>query len=708
MNQAELRLGTPDRIKRMLNPQSVVFVGGSNLLPAVAFTQGKGYQGQIYIINPYHDEIAGFKCYKTVSQLPQTPDLAFVSVPKEHAIDVVGSLAKCGVTGTVCNSAGFSELKDDGVNRQVKLVEAAAQMPVLGPNCPGFANFVDKAAFMQDHFGDHENISQGVAVISNGGAYLSDLGTTRRSLQVAYLIGVGNQAMISIGDMLDVVLDDPRVKAVNLYIESFHNVPALSRAALKAIRKNVPVVVVKGGRTSAGERAAQTHTASLAGDDIVASALFKRLGFIQAINPIQAIETLKMLTCTKRPTGPRLAFATSSGSYAVLGGDAADQAGLQVAPMPVETVESIKPQIPHFVLPSNPLDIAESQFEADHTHEQIFEKFLTGDQYDIALLMMSFPPPGGWEAESWYRTAASFARICKQLDLPSVFVNTVPEDLPIDAQDQMLKQNVAPLMGMDHGIRAIADALQAHQIQVELKKMSDQEIVLPACKRSVEKRVMLDEYTAKQRLSDVGVSVPISCVIGSSDETAEGLNFPVVLKALSANLLHKTELGAVALNIQNQQELHQVVQQMKQSLSESALEIEVEKFLVEEMICAAVAELMVSIRFVQDIGMVLTLAIGGTTVELLNDTVTVILPASRQSILRALQQLKLYPLLTGWRGQAHADIEAMMQVVDALINFTRDNEEHLELLEVNPLVLCEQGKGAYALDAVLSIRQTDG
>jgi len=225
------------RIKRMLNPESVVFVGGSNLVPAIDYTRGKGYQGRIHVVNPFHDEIAEIACLKSVDQLTEIPDLGFVSVPKEHVIDSVKALAKLGVIGTVCNSAGFSELKDDGIDREAELIEAAGQMPLLGPNCPGFANFVDNSAFMQDHMGDHEHVSEGVAVISNGGAYISDLCCARRSLAVAYAIGVGNQAVLSIGDMMEVVLDDPRVKAVNVYIESFHNVPALGRAALKAETK---------------------------------------------------------------------------------------------------------------------------------------------------------------------------------------------------------------------------------------------------------------------------------------------------------------------------------------------------------------------------------------------------------------------------------------------------------------------------------------
>ncbi len=698
-------LSKPQRIKQMLNPESVVFIGGSNLVPAIDYTRSKGYQGSIHVINPYHDEIAGIACLKAVDQLPEIPDLGFVSVPKEYVIENVRSLAQFGVVGTICNSAGFSELKDDGIDREAELIEATGEMPMLGPNCPGFVNFVDNAAFMQDHFGDHDKVEQGVAIISNGGAYISDMCCARRSLSVAYAIGVGNQAMLSIGDMLDVVLDDPRVRAVNLYIESFHDVPALSRAALKAVRKNIPIVVVKGGLTEVGERAAQTHTASIAGDNVVASALFERFGFIEAANPVQAIETLKMLTCTKRPQGPRVAFLTSSGSYAVLGGDAAQRTGLEIPPMPKRIIEAIKPQIPHFVLPSNPLDIAEAQFEGNDVHQNIFRTFLTGDQYDLALLVMSFPPPDGWISESWYRTAENFAQVCQQLDIPCAFINTVPEDLTQDARKQMVKRGLTPLMGIDHGMQAIGDAVRAQHTQKSLSQLDDDEILLPQYSRNVGNARSFDESTAKKMLATHGVSIPESCVVRCSDDVSQQLQYPVVVKALSEDLLHKTELGAVELNVRNTQDLEKALTTMKQRIDADVPELNVSEFLVEQMINDAVAELMVGIRYVEDIGMTLTLAVGGVAVELLKDAVTVLLPASRQTISEALKKLKLYPLLNGWRGKPVADIEAALDQIEAMIEFAIVNASQLETLEVNPLLVCKQGKGAYAVDAVLTMRQ---
>ena len=338
------------RIRRMLRPRSAVFIGGSHLIPAINSTKAKRYTGDLYMVHPYRDQVASIPCVPSVAELPIVPDLAFVSVPKEVAIETIAACAELGIAGAVCNTAGFSELKEEGIGRQTELVVAAGNMPMLGPNCPGFANFLDNAVFMQDHFGDFSGIKSGVAIISNGGAYLSDTGCADRSLPVAYLIGVGNQAVLSIADLLQAVLDDERVTAVNLYIEGIQNTPELSQAAWRAAQKGIPIVVTKGGRSQTGGRAAQTHTASIAGERVVASALFQRFGFIEVATPMQAVETLKMLTCTRLPRGNRTAFLTSSGSYGVLGGDAAEEAGLNVLPLSSENAAAIRPRLPPFCL----------------------------------------------------------------------------------------------------------------------------------------------------------------------------------------------------------------------------------------------------------------------------------------------------------------------------------------------------------------------
>lgn len=347
-----------ERLRRLLSPARVAWFGGAGIAPGIAYMRHAGYCGEAIAVNPTRNRIAGLACVRSVADLPWTPDLAILVIPGHAVVETVGALAAVRCGGVICITSGFAE-SPDGEDRQTSLIDAAGEMPVIGPNCPGIANFLDGCAFMMDHFGTHAPEHR-VAVISNGGAYLSDIGCADRSQPVACLIGLGNQSMVSVADMLDVVLDDPRITAVNIYFEGLNDVARLSRAAARAARKGVPVVALKGGRTESGTRAARSHTASLASDADITSALFRRFGWIEVTTPTEAIEIVKMLSYTPLPTGVSTGLVTSSGSYAVLGSDLAEALGLSLEPPDPATIRETDAALPGYVGAANPLDISDA------------------------------------------------------------------------------------------------------------------------------------------------------------------------------------------------------------------------------------------------------------------------------------------------------------------------------------------------------------
>ncbi|MET2832992.1 CoA-binding protein, partial [Mesorhizobium shangrilense] len=464
------------RLKRLLAPQSAVFIGGASMVPAIDYCRARGFRGPIHVVNPRRSELAGIRCVPSVAGLPEIPDVAFIAVPRESVVGVVRELSEIGVAGAICNSSGFSEMHG-GEKSQRDLVQAAGEMPIIGPNCPGVANFADRSVFMMDHFGDHDE-NGSVALISNGGSYLSDLGCAERSLPVAYSVGLGNQAMVTAADVMDVVLDDERVRAVNLYLEGISDAAVLSAAGLKAARKGIPVVVIKGGRTSAGRRATQSHTASLAGDDVVTSALFKRLGFVEVRTPTEALETLKMLVYTPRVKGRRTAYATSSGSYAVLGGDIAEVNGLDLQTPSAEAAAELEKYLPAFVHPANPLDISSGVDAGFDQNLNIYRAYLSDDR-DMALQVMCYPPEGGWDPQSWNISTKAFAQAARERGLPAAFVNTVPEALPKSVRERMIADGLAPLQGMEDGLRAVSNAMRLSELADALSQRTDEEILLP-------------------------------------------------------------------------------------------------------------------------------------------------------------------------------------------------------------------------------------
>ncbi len=679
------------RLARMLSPRRVAWFGGGGIEPAITYMKANGFGGEGVAVNPKRNHIAEVSCVPSVADLPWAPDLAILVIPKTAVIETVGELAERGCGGVVCITSGFSE-SADGEALQVDLIAAAGEMPVIGPNCPGIANFLDGNAFMMDHFGTHAP-GKGVAVISNGGAYLSDLGCADRSQPIAYLIGLGNQAMVSLADMMDVVLDDPRVTAVNLYFESFADIGKLSEVAAKAARKRIPVVAIKGGRSQAGARAAQSHTASLSGDADVESALFRRFGWIEVTTPSEAIETVKMLSFTSIPKGLKTGFVTSSGSYAVLGGDIAERQGLKMVPPSDAVAPELDAVLPAYVGSANPLDISDAHGWPHADQLPIYQAFAQ-DDYDLFAQVMCYPPEGGWDMSIWDATTAALAQT--KGDRPAAFVNTLAEALPEAVRRRMIADGIAPLQGMEDGLRAVAHA--AHY-GASRARLIPKAMLLPDTPPAIAHKNThtVSEAAAKIQLSNAGIDVPRQWVVQETQNLPK-ISCSCAVKAIVPGLLHKTEAGAVALDI--------APQELPQTLAEMACRLKNQNlisdgFLIEEMVEGPLAELLVGIRHIDSIGLTLTLAIGGLTVELLQDTATLILPAPRAEIEKTLLALKLSPLLLGYRGRPTVDLTATLDAIERLCAFAANHPDLTEL-EINPL-LATQSRAVVA-DAVLTLK----
>ncbi len=689
------------RLWRVLRPRSAAFVGGAGLAPAIRGCRAAGFPGEIRAVHPSRAEIAGVPCVPGLGGLDLVPDVAFVATPAAAAVGVVAGLSRLGAGGAICNCSGFAEA-GAGASLQRELVDAAGDMPVVGPNCPGIANFLDRSVLMMDHFGSHSGGDGGVAFVSGGGAYLSDVGCAERSVPVAYLVGLGNQASVGVGEMLCALLDDRRVSAVNLYVEDVGDAAALAEAGLRALRQDVPVVAVRGGRSPAGSRAARSHTAALAGDGAAVSALFERLGFAEARTPSEAIETLKALTLTRRPAGRRVALATSSGSYAVLGGDLAEAHGLSLPAPSAAAAEAADRLLPPFVRAKNPLDIATAQEQGHERQLGIYRAFLSDDP-DAAVQVMCFPPEGGWDPGIWEVTTRAFAQAARERELPCAFVNTLPEALPRPARERMAADGMAPLMGLEDGMRAIANAVVRHERAARARARPDREVLVGPAPASpaAGAEVALDESEAKALLRGAGVRVPASAVLdGDGAGMPGGLRFPVALKALAAGLAHKTEAGAVALGLADPGAVRAAMARIRSAVGRATPGLRVRRFLVEEMVDDGVVELLVGIRRVDGIGHALTVGAGGVRAELLADTATVLLPAGRDAVAGAIRSLRLAPLLDGWRGRPAADLPAAVDAVCAMCALALGDGGRVTEIEVNPLVVRAAGQGAVAVDAL--------
>lgn len=680
------------RLKRLLTPGSIVFVGDADLEPAIACTRALGFGGELHAISPRSKQLAGIDCARSASELDRPPDVALVALPSAATIDAVRDLSAAGVGAAIVHSKGFSEPGEDGAALENHLMEAAGDMPLMGSTCAGITSFLDRFCVMLDPMGGNA-VQRGVAVLANNRAWLTDIAASDRSLPIAMVAGLGNQASLSIAELLEVILDDDRVSAVNLHLESIRDVARLSECALKAHHKGIPVVALAAGRSEAGKKAEPMRN-----DGAIVSALFERLGFVEIGSANEALETLKMLTLTAAPRGPRMGLISGSRTHAVMASNFAESRGLSVAPLSETTRSSLRQLMPDLPATDNPLVTGDLQLEGDELQRRVFDDFLA-DDFDIAVQTLSLPPQSNMQDANWYRSAKLFAAAAKAAAVPAAFVSSTQEGLPKSVREKLIDLGAVPLQGFEPGMQAIEHACSWYLRRRYLKA---ENLLLPeASLKGPAGGIPLDEAESKTLLDGHGIPIPAGHRVNAHGSLPQDLAFPVVLKLCDAAIPNKSELGGVSLNLANVELLRFAREQMIATLRQHGHAAQ--NFLIEESIHGGIAELLVLIRQVAGIGLALTLAIGGIAPELPNDYVNLLLPCDRDEIRQALERLKLYPILCGQRGGSTADIDAALDTIETLADFAQSRSDVVEVV-VNPLILRAQDHGAVAVDAVIKIK----
>ncbi|MFK7800275.1 MAG: acetate--CoA ligase family protein [Anaerolineae bacterium] len=542
--------------------------------------------------------------------------------------------------------------------------------------------------------------TSGIAIISAKTAYLAGFQAVGNSLPILHAIDLEAGHSADLTDSLEQVLSDEQLTAVHLYIETLQKVPELSQAALKAVRKGIPIVVVKGGQSAAGQRVMPHHPDRLANENVVISALFDRLGFIECATLAEALETLKMLMYGGRPLGRKIALVSNSSTYATLSADTATAVGLDICQLEDSISAYLKPLVTKH-LPSNPLALNSEDQTDTSARQQIFKSFLM-NEFDVAVQVVPLSTTGESAAEDStieIEMVEAFAKESALHRMPCVHINPLPQTLETALSDKIIANGVAPLQGLQHGFKAVINSARFVEQMVLMAQMPTGAIVLPKTP-NLTLTQQLDEVESKRRLYKSGITVPKAAVIeGSQSLDLAGMKFPIVLKAVSADLTHKTELDAVRLNIQSEDQLRQTLFDIHKWLDS----VNLRGFLIEEMVTDGVGELLVGIRQVTGIGQVLTLAFGGTTVELLGDAKTLILPASSAEIELALRSLRLFPTINGWRGQPAADTNQVVEAIALICNYAQSEQDQLYALEINPLIVRPAEYSPVAADVVIQL-----
>ena len=677
-------------LHRLISPKSIAVVGNRGADFAIKESKKLGFNHKIWAVHPTLDKLEGIQCYRDIKDLPEAPDATFIAVNAESAIEIVSDLKSMGGGGAVLYASGFGEVGDEGAKRNQRLFEAANGMPLIGPNCYGFINSLDRVALWPDVNGcDH--VSEGVAIITQSGNIGLNMTMQSSGLPIAYMFTVGNQTNTNIADIIHAMLDDTRVNAIGLHIEGIKDIKSFDSAARRALKMKVPIIAIKSGKTSASAKIALSHTSSLTGSDELFSFYFERLGIARVDSVPEFLETLKLLSTVGVIDHNGVASMSCSGGEAGMMADLID--GMEIAfPSLTDSHKSkVKQTLNEYVEVDNPLDYHTFIWGDRKRTSECFKQMINGS-FAATMLLLDWPKTSESEQKDWDTTLLALSDAITGTNEKAIVLASMADCMPKRIIDECLNYGITPMIGLDTCLKALN-----HSYNIGRAFKREETPAINIIQGSLESNAsrQLTEFEGKQLIKNYGVSIPKGVIIKNLSEAlkaAEDITYPVTLKVSSLELVHKTEQGAVRLNIQDSEMLEKACHDLFKIDS---------SLLIEKMIKDSVCELIIGVDHDPTFGKHVIIGGGGIFVEILQDSSLLLLPVTREDVLLALSKLKVYPLLGGYRGNSKGDIESVVDSVISIIALIRENDV-LEL-DINPLIVLKEKKGVVAADVLIRL-----
>ena len=692
-------------LSRLLRPKHIAVFGGAWAQNVIAQLQKGGFAGEIWPVHPSRGEVAGLKAYRDVASLPSAPDASFIGVNRNLTPQILGDLSKANAGGAVCFASGFAETSADdeavlgageasGADLQNQALAQAGTMPFLGPNCYGFVNYLDRVALWPDEHGGVP-VGAGVGIITQSSNMAITLSMSRRSLPLALLATAGNQAQLDMCDIGDALLEDGRITALGLHIEGIASLAKLEALAAKARAKKIPIIALKVGKSEAAQHATMSHTASLAGSDDSASALFARLGIARLNSLGGFVEALKLAHICGVLPDYKIGSLSCSGGEASLIADCASGTNLTFPPLDEAQVKGLSAALGPLVHLSNPLDY-QTYIWGDHkVMTDTFAAMLEGPQA-VSCLVLDPPRIDRCDDTPWTPARDCLIEAVRLKGARAVMISTLSETLTEAFCAPAIEAGIAPLMGLEDGLAAI-EAMATIGIAWQKPPF----VPLPEQETFTGAPVMLSEDEAKGYLSAAGIDTPKRVMCGDAKDAKDAsaliseasMVYPLVVKGMG--FAHKTEAGAVALNITDAGMLAEAMAGMAAP----------DGYLIEEMITGGVLELLVGIVADPAHGPVLTIAEGGIYTELADDKVSISLPAHKQDIEAALTRLRCWPKALGYRGKAGCDVGALVGMIEGLCACYLSAKGRITEIEMNPVIATPNR--IVAVDALMAQMERD-
>ncbi|HLB68517.1 MAG TPA: acetate--CoA ligase family protein [Thermoplasmata archaeon] len=692
-----------DRLDPIFNPRSIAIIGASRHRGKVGYMIMRNlitneYQGKLFPVNPNADSVWGIKAYPSVLDVPDTVDLAIITIPADLVLPVVEQCARKGVKGLVVITAGFREIGPVGEDRERRLKEVARKhgIALVGPNCMGVINTHPEVQ-MDATFAPTPPLRGHLSFLSQSGALGVAILDHAKSLQLGFakFVSLGNKADVSGNDCLLSWEHDPETRVILMYLENFGNPKNFARIARRLTKKK-PVIAVKAGRTEAGGRATVSHTGALGGSDIAADAIFAQTGVMRANSIEELFDYAMAFARQPLPRGKRVAIITDAGGPAIMCTDFLIQQGMEMATLSESTVDSMREWAPPEASLRNPVDLIASA--GPEEYRQAVKAVLKDPSVDALIVI--YVPPIVTEEVAIARAIIEGARgsdkpvLCNFLgrseDSPG-FVELVQHTIP----SYLFPESAALTVAMMYRYREYLERDEGEFPKFDVDREAAKRILARAKAKGWSR---LPELEAMDLLRAYGLQIATTkfCRDAQEAEAAAGeIGYPVALKAIGAKLVHKTEYGAVALDIRGSEELRDACGRMEKRLHKA--QIPFDGFLVQEFVRGG-KETILGMNRDKVFGPLIAFGLGGIYVEWLKDVAFGLAPMTDMDARRMIRSIRTYPLLEGVRGEKPSDVDALQEALLRLSALVTDADEINEV-DLNPVAALENGKGYKVIDA---------
>lgn len=690
------------------SPASIAIIGASRdatKIPGIllAFLRRNEFGGAIFPVNPNYDEIDGLKCYPSIGAIGRPIDLAIVIIPARAVLASLEECAAVGVKHAIIISSGFAEEGGESAQAQAEIAALARRtgMRISGPNAEGYYNAIASVAAT---FSPTVDVRPGVprlvatrkrtGIVAQSGGIGFAIYNRAKALGIAlsYVISTGNEADLGAGEFFDYMVADQATDVILLFLEGIRDTETFLAAAERAAAVGKPVIVTKVGRSSAGGRAAASHTASMAGWSAAYDAVFAKYGFIVSNDLDEAVTIAAVLTTSPLPKGERVAVVTVSGGAGIWGADAVSAQGLQVPELSEPVQAAIRGMIPSYGSPRNPVDITAQAVHSGGLQKTI-DLLSRSNEIDAILVVISLSS----ETRMPFKVPELKPLIDAQLKPVAFYSYTLPSPF---ARTALAEAGVVILTGLTHVGVAMHRLAEHARFKPAPAAAGD---VAAATRMPSIKAAALSEHDSKRLLRDAGIAIPAESLVEEKSALAAAAaqaGFPLVMKIQSRDIPHKSEVDGVRIGVTSEAAAAAAFDDLIAAARKHRPDATIQGVLVGQMANKGV-ELIVGTMQDVTFGPMVMVGLGGVATELYRDVVYRPAPVSAEEAKAMLQSLKAWPLLDGFRGAAKADVTAAAKLIAQLSQLAAQWRDAVSEIEVNPVLVHSEGQGVTIVDALL-------